>query len=456
MNMRCFSVLFLCMVSSLLGLQPYCARDKFKRAHTGVYIVELETGREVYAQNAEQFFATASLQKIPLSAAAIAYLGPEYRFRTELSYEGKVDKNGNLHGNVWIRGGGDPTFSTETLAAWEAELKKLGILKIEGKIYADASCLESALASPYWYFEDLGNYYGAGPCALTVNENYYKITFQPGAKEGDPAIVLRTEPEIPGLIAHNEVTTGPAGSGDQVYVFGTEYSPIQYYRGTVPLDQSTLTVKAAIPDPSRFCASTLDAKLPATKGIEIVRQGPTIPLFTLCRHDSPPVKEIVKDMNLHSINLYAEHLLKAIGSGKGKQGCMALELFLKKLGIPVQVRDGSGLARTNLITPKGFVALLCEIRKNSLYRSIYESFPEPGKKGSLRTFPALTNASLRAKTGSMSNVNNLGGYLTLSTGKEYAFALFCNNYEGPISELTPEMHNFLQQIINNELDYKQL
>jgi len=434
--------------TSVFCLEPYCAGEKFKRAHAGVCIIDLQTGEEVYSQNPEQFFATASLQKIPLSVAAIALLGPEFQFRTELALEGAIDKEGTVHGNIWIRGGGDPTFSFENLNAWESELKKLGITKIQGKIIADPSCFETALASPFWYFEDLGNYYGAGPCGLSINENMYRITFAPGQKVGDPATIVGTEPSIPGLVTFNEVTTGPAGSGDQVFVFGAEYSSVQYYRGTVPIDQPTLTVKAAMPDPAQFCASALFAKFPATMGYDVSRSSSSISLNTLCRRESLPLKEIVRKMNLHSVNLYAEHLLKAIGGGKGRQGRLALQIYLKQLGIPAQVRDGSGLARTNLLTPRGFAALLQMIRKNPLLVSIYDSFPEPGKPGSLRSFPQISKAALRAKTGSMTNISNLGGYLTLPSGKEYAFALFCNNFEGPSSDLIPEMHRFLERFVS--------
>lgn len=387
------------------------------------------------------------MQKIPLSAAALAALGPDHRFTTELSYEGTIDNEGILLGDVWIRGGGDPTLSMDALAEWEAALKKQGVQKIDGKLRVDASRLESALASPYWYFEDLGNYYGAGPSALTINENTYRITFQPGAKEGDPATILKTDPVIPDLMVNNEVTTGPAGSGDQVYIFGAEYSPIQHYRGTVPIDRPELTVKAAIPDPAQFCAKTFSAKIQPSQGIEIVTSPPTNPQIPLCRKESMPVKDIVNAMNLYSVNLYAEHLLKAIGSGKGRQGRIGLEQFLKNLGIPSQVRDGSGLARTNLITPRGFAALLREIRTNPVYQPIYESFPEAGKTGTLRAFPLLANAVLRAKTGSMSNIGNLGGYIRLPSGKEYAFCLFCNNFDGPMSEIMLEMHRFLSSIL---------
>lgn len=431
--MRILIILFFCIYSGLAyGNEFFCRTDSFKRAHVGIYVLDLETGEQVYADNEDQFFVPASLQKIVTSAAALSVLGEDHRFYTDLEYEGKIDRKGVLHGNVWVRGGGDPTLSLDIFTHWEEALKKAGIHKIEGKICIDQSSFEKALASPYWLFQDLGNYYGAGACALTVNQNLYRITFQPGKKEGDPTSVVKIDPEIPGLHFHNEVTTGPAGSGDKVYVYGTEYSPEQFYRGTVPLDEPTFTVKASIPDPALFCAKVLSSKISASKGIEVIKEPTRGTRQLFHRNASPPLKEILKEMNKYSINVYAEILLKTIGSGHSTEGAAKTEQFLKQWDIPCKVQDGSGLSRTNFITPKGFAALLFHMRKSSQYQSLYESFP------------AVEGMSLKAKTGSMWHIYNMGGYLTLSSGKEYVFCICCNNYPGPNSEIKAEIRAFLE------------
>ncbi|NNM44219.1 MAG: D-alanyl-D-alanine carboxypeptidase/D-alanyl-D-alanine-endopeptidase [Chlamydiae bacterium] len=423
--------------------------ESFKRAHIGIHIIDVDTGEEVYSKNAEQFFTVASLQKIPLSVVAISDLGGKYSFKTDLEYDGTVDQKGVLHGNIWIKGGGDPTLSLDVFSKWYEELAREGIHKVDGKIIIDASSFETTLASPYWHFQDLGNYYGAGASSLSINQNLYKVTFKPGIKEGDPATVLQIEPTIPGLVIHNEVTTGPAGSGDKVFIYGSEYSPIQFYRGTVPIDEPTLTIKGSIPDPSHFCAATLSTKIEARQGIEVRRQ----PLDSTPRRkiisstSSPSLHDIVKDMNQFSVNIYAEHILKAIGNGKADEGSKKIEKFLENLGVPSQMHDGSGLSRTNLLTPKGFTTLLQEIRKNPLYQSVYDSFPEAGKPGTLQSFPLPSHAALRAKTGSMRNIYNLGGYLTLDSGKEYALCIFFNNYPGSAQEVRKQIPLFLHEFI---------
>lgn len=440
-----------CLILSVMGQvsgqgldELFKSSEAFQRAHVGICILDVETEEEVYASHAEQFFVPASLQKIPLSVTAFSILGNDFRFETTLAYEGVIDEQGVLRGNLLVQGGGDPTLSLTIFDEWEESLKKHGLHSIEGKIIVDTSIFETAMASPFWYFEDLGNYFGAGACGLTINKNSYKITFKPGKKEGDPATVLQIDPPIPYLTFQNEMATGAAGSGDQAYVFGSEYSPVQFYRGTVPLDHETFTIKAAIPDPALFCGMTLAAKIHASKGVEVVKtkRSHTPQSHVLHQKQSPPMKQILEDLNHFSINLYAEHLLKTIGHGVATQGLKKMEAFLKESAVPAHVRDAAGIARTNLITPKGFSKLLCAIRKNPLYEPVYASFPLTGQ-GNLASFPLVPYASIRAKTGRMNMTCNLGGYIKLNSGKEFAFCVCCNNYVGSLKDVIAETHQLL-------------
>lgn len=427
----------------------FCQTEEFQRAHIGIYVLDLHAQKPIYQRNAEQFFIPASLIKIPISVVAIATLGEDYCFTTRLEYEGVIDEEKNLEGNLWVRGGGDPTVTLANLLQWEADLKS-HIAKINGSLFIDTSCFETALASGYWSFQDLGNYYGAGASGMTLNQNTYHITFQPGKKENDPTTVIKIDPPIPGLTFYNEVTTGPAGSPDLAYVFGSEYSPVQFYRGTIPMDQSTFTIKAAIPDPALLCGQLLCDKLQPTQGMQLIREkSASAPQKTvLTSYASPSLKELLQPMNRFSINLYAEHLLKAIGQGSSKQGTILVEEFLKSLQIPSQIHDGGGLARTNLLTPRGLVTLLSYIKSSSKFQSICTSLPEPNQAGTLQFFPKVSDCRLQAKTGSMSNIYNLAGYLTIS-GKQYAFAIFCNHYKGPVSDIKKEMALFLEALAEN-------
>lgn len=130
-----------------------------------------------------------------------------------------------------------------------------------------------------------------------------------------------------------------------------------------------------------------------------------------------------------------------------QKGTAKITHFLKNLGISAEVRDGAGLARTNYLTPKGFVTLLSQIKKNPTYHTVYDSFPEVGKNGTVKDFPLIPKASIRAKSGSMTHIYNLGGYLTLESGKEYVFCVICNNYPGALKEIKQEIHRFLTHLV---------
>ncbi|QZA58958.1 D-alanyl-D-alanine carboxypeptidase/D-alanyl-D-alanine endopeptidase [Candidatus Rhabdochlamydia porcellionis] len=443
-----FFLIFLAKNLSAKELSDCFCQKQFQRAHIGIYVLDLNTQKPIYQRNAEQFFIPASLMKIPTSVVAVALLGGDYQFTTSLEYEGHIDHEKTLEGNLWIRGGGDPTTSLTSLLQWETDLQSL-ITKINGTLFIDTSCFETALAPRSWSFEDLGNYYGAGASGLTLNQNTYYITFQPGEKENDPTTVIKIDPPIPNLTFYNEVTTGSAGSGDQVCVFGSEYSPIQFYRGSIPIDQTSFTIKAAIPDPALLCGLHLSKKLKPTKGIKLIREkNASISQQTvITRYKSVSLKELLQPMNQFSINLYAEHLLKAIGQGNSKQGTKRIEYFLKDLHIPSQVHDGAGLSRTNLLTPKGMVTLLSYIKISDVYLPIYISLPELSQTGTLRFFPKIPHAHLRAKSGSMSNIYNLAGYITLRDKKQYAFSIFCNHYKGPLKEIKKEIALFLDLLV---------
>lgn len=418
-----------CFLSPLLFASALAFSEgdfSLEHATISVYAVHIGTGEVLIDHNSDMSLIPASCMKIITTAAALDVLGPEERFETTLEYEGRIDEQKTLHGNLYIRGGGDPCLGSLRTGSWQKQVETwvdavhtLGVQRIEGKVIGDASRWEAALAVPSWSWEDLGNYYGAGACALSFHENSYSLFFLPGNAVGENASIARTEPPIPMLSFHNEVKTGPRGSGDRACIYGSEFSPVQWVRGTVPLGVDEFAIKGAIPDPSAFCADVLAQAL-ESKGIAIARReiphgGGRIAIHTTL---SPPVKEIVHWTNQRSINLYAEHLLKKMGEtayreGSTHAGVKAVRTFLEAQGIPLEgfrMVDGSGLSRQNLVTAKQFVSLLLKMKKSPLFPLFFSSLPQ--KEG-----------LIQAKSGSMSLVQAYAGY-----AGEIAFALLANHY----------------------------
>lgn len=407
----------------LLGFSPLFSIDfDIDHAIVGIYAVDSKTGKVLVEKNCDLSLTPASCMKIATTAAALPILGANYRFETQLEYEGEVTAEKVLKGNIYIQGGGDPTLGSglgsgcfpgtlawkEQIDVWAEAIQKLGIQKIEGSIVGDATKWEKALAVPSWSWEDLGNYYGAGACALSFHENFYSLFFKPSKRVGESASLVRIEPFISKLVLQNEVTTGQEASGDGTCIYGSEFSFLQRVRGTIPAGIEEFSIKGAIPDPAQCCAQLLAEEL-QKRGIDITHEDmnlikPKNKRIVFHTTYSPTVKEIVYWTNQKSINLYAEHLLKKMGEvlyneGSTSAGVRAVTHFWKSQNIDLggfNMVDGSGLSRKNLITPKQLVEILLRVKKSDLFPLFLESLPE--------------KSSTRAKSGSMALIKAYAGY----------------------------------------------
>ena len=396
-------------------------------ALVSVYAVQCESGEVLFDKNSDLSLMPASCMKIVTTGAALHLLGSHSRFETHLEYNGIIDEANTLHGNIYIRGGGDPCLGSDRILGalpwkkqievWASAIQKLGICRIKGKIIGDATKWETALAAPSWSWEDLGNYYGAGACALSFHENCYSLFFKPAGTVGGKATIVRTDPPLRSLVFRNEVKTGPEGSGDCACIYGSEFSSVQSIRGTIPFGVNEFAIRGAIPDPAAFCADLLAQELQERKvtitNEDIEPLGNRVDVHTTY---SPTIGEIVHWTNQKSINLYAEHLLKkmgevACGEGSTASGKKAVTNFWNSQNINLggfNMADGSGLSRKNLVTTRQLVEILLKMKKSSSSPIFFESLPQ--KEG-----------CMRAKSGYMSLVKGYTGY----TGK-IAFAILVN------------------------------
>lgn len=397
-------------------------------ATVGIYAVHTGTGEILIDENSDKSLVPASALKILTTGAAIHLLGAESYFQTTLEYDGAIDATGTLQGNLYVKGGGDPCLGSDRIpsslplqkliASWVDAVQRLGIVRIEGKVIADATRWEKALAVPSWAWEDLGNYYGAGACALSFHENSYSLIFKPSQQVGDDAIILRTEPPIPKLTFNNEVKTGPEGSGDRATIFGSEYSFTHYVRGTVPAGVEEFSIKGAIPDPAAYCVSLFATALQA-KGIYVGNRTFFSKNERQTFHvtSSPSIAEIVKWTNHQSLNLYAESLLKKIGEivfneGSTEAGTKAITNFWHSQQVDLKgcwIADGSGLSRKNLITARQCVAVLQKMKESKVFPTFLQSLPQ-------------RDETIRGKDGCMSQICSYAGYMD-----DVVFAIIINH-----------------------------
>lgn len=458
----------------LKEIRKLLSEEKLKNASLGFYAIPVLSDKPLAEYNSEQSLSPASTLKIVTTSAALAVLGQDFVFETKLEYDGKITSEGTLEGNLYIKGGGDPTLGANNLNAlmdnWAKAIKDKGIKKINGILVGDASIFEDHLTPDTWTWADMGNYYGAGACGLSIAENAYKIFFSAENKVGINAKFLRTEPQINNLEIVNEVQTGTSDSGDNAYIYGAPYSFLRYIRGTIPAGANNFEIKGSLPDPALFCAEYLQKKLIANgisckevstdRLLKIKNKFSDDKRTVLHQTFSEALKEIVKTINLESMNLYAEHCLKMIAYKKTKEGSNAkgieeISNFLKSKKIDTNgllMYDGCGLSRFNALTTKQLALILKTMQNENEFQSLFYSLPIAGKTGTMknRCKGTVAEGNLRAKSGSVSGIRSFAGYVNSRSGKRIAFAIMVNNFSGSGSELAKKLEKIMVLLAQQE------
>ncbi|TAE19499.1 MAG: D-alanyl-D-alanine carboxypeptidase/D-alanyl-D-alanine-endopeptidase [Bacteroidetes bacterium] len=439
----------------------------------GFSVRDLKAQTETIAHQAGKMLNLASCQKAITTATALELLGADFRFKTEL----QRDKQGN----VYIKGFGDATFASnimakavlsldEVLATWVGELKLKNITQIT-QIIADETAWNYDAMPSHWIWSDMGNYYGAPAYALNVGDNTYELTFKP-TQVGKPAKLIQTKPTLPEVQFINEVRTAPAGTGDQASIAGGSYEPVRYASGTIPMDFQTFSIKGAMPDPAYYLAWYCTQYIRA-QGINIRQEATTTRRLalagkqastdreTLHTHFSPPLRLICDYVNLYSVNLFAEAILKQIGATFPtdkpdntplRAGIGKTKAFWEQKGIAREtfyMFDGSGLSVSNGITPSQMSLLLAQAQTLTTYKAFYNSLPVAGISGTMRNVGAGTKMhhNLRAKTGGMSQVMAFSGYFKGTSGKEYAFCLVANRYTGKGAYIQQKLAEIMEAMV---------
>ncbi len=465
----------------LIGsLEHFSQDDALKSASWGFYAINTDTGEEVIAHNPQLALIPASAQKAVTTITALSLLGADYQFETLLQYDGIIENN-TLKGNLYIKGTGDPSLGSSMLddslaidrvfKKWLVDIRATGIKAIEGNIIADGSYFDDHMLPPKWMWEDIGNYYGAGAHALTIHENEYSVFFNPGRAEGDPVTVVDTQPQIPEMDFVNDVTTGAAGSGDQVYIYGSPYQSTRWLTGTTPLGEPGFEVRGSMPDPGKFTAGAFGEFLHNNKvkvsgemltHRNFSEQQLQNPRVTISRYLSPALTHLTSRTNFNSVNTYAEIFIKTLGKteldkGSYTKGAEAITNFWKKYGLDMQgmrIHDGSGLSSFNTITVQQLTQILqFAAQDEALFESFTKGLPLANRSGSLaRMFAGTPSAGkLIAKSGYLRHVRSYAGYTWCQNGHLIAFTFIVNNYEGSQLQMRGKMEVVMDGITRSAL-----
>jgi D-alanyl-D-alanine carboxypeptidase/D-alanyl-D-alanine-endopeptidase (penicillin-binding protein 4) len=415
-----------------------------RNTKVGMVAVDLNRGRTIFAYRPNALLNPASVVKLFTGAAALHYLKPEYRFKSTVWFKPEQLSGGVLSGNLHIRGGGDPTLVTERLWLWVTELHHLGLREVKGNLVIDESFFDAERIGPGFDMENTDFAYMAPVGAMSVNFNAVGVHIRPGEKTGDSAVVS-VEPDTPYVQLDAKVATR-RGLGQYLMVGSKAEQKVQRQllraRGWIGEKQNPKVIWRKVDNPPLYAGYTLRDML-IRRGIKVggtVRVG-KVPEGAELFHTfvSRRLSEILDDLNKYSNNLVAEMILKSLGAvvfnepGSWANGVEAVQRFLKEeLGVaPDQylMRNGSGLNDTNRFSAALVVRLL-----DYIYRTreiAYELIPSLGVSGATGTVrKRLTGKTVhhkvRAKTGTLTGVTALSGYVMSRDRVVVAFTVLVN------------------------------
>lgn len=429
----------ICPAQLQFSIDKIINRPIFKRMRWGILIKPLSADETLYSRDAEKYFIPASNTKLFTTAAVLNKLGANFRIRTSVYQDAE--------GVLRIVGRGDPSFKNQQLTILAKQLYQKGIREID-KLIADDSYFQGEVIHPSWEWEDVQFYYAAPVNSLIVNENAAVLFFLPQAV-GKPLKIEWANPiESYGWKIENSSLTTQANKPSSVEIYRDLKGQILRIQGNLSVNSKPKITAIAVFNPVKNFLQHFRLSL-AKQGIKVKR---TLQInggknqLEIAGIDSPPLSELLKETNVNSNNLFAEALLKTLGSQKPlavnqtslEAGLEVLKTNLTELGIPANsymIVDGSGLSRKNLITPEATIQLLQVMAKSNNAKIFTATLPIAGVSGSLKNRFLKTSAenNVQAKTGTMSGVVSLSGYVNVPNYQPIVFSIMVNQSQQPAS-----------------------
>jgi serine-type D-Ala-D-Ala carboxypeptidase/endopeptidase (penicillin-binding protein 4) len=450
-----------------------------------VKIVSFDSGQIIFEQNANKFVRPASNMKLYTVATAFDRLTPDFHFITSV-YAKEKPEDGKIKGDLIIYGRGDPSIAArfnngdyfKGINDLADRIVSAGVKRIKGDLVGDESYFNGSPVGSGWEWEDLTWSYGAQVSALTVNDNAIDLNVKPGDKIGGPVVITTGPPSASFMTIVNRAMTSPAGARSDLNIYRGLGANTLEISGSVPIGGNGFNGSVAIPDPALAFVAMLREAL-VKRGVKIDgrvrtvtrRSGESIvpripsgfagvngmaqqPPLEIASLQSPPLGAIAMQTLKPSQNQYTELILRTVGRTQvqiiedvGKMnpsenvritddedaGLQAVRLFLHQAGIgdsDVALNDGSGLSRNDLISANTTVQLLTFMSKHKYFAQFRDALPIAGVDGTLRTRMRGTPAegNVHAKTGSLSSVASLSGYVTTAAGEHLVFSMMLNNY----------------------------
>jgi D-alanyl-D-alanine carboxypeptidase/D-alanyl-D-alanine-endopeptidase (penicillin-binding protein 4) len=433
------------------ALDKILADARMDSGAASVVIADAATGERLYQRDGADRLMPASNTKIVTSTAAMALLGPDYRYRTDVLTTGRRDGS-TLSGDLYLRGSGDPTTLAKDYDRLAADLAATGVKRVTGRLVADDTRFDTQRLGRSWAADDESSYYSAQISPLTVapdtdyDSGTVVIEALPGAAPGDrPKVTITPKTDYVRLDVRG--TTVEKGRPDTLTVERQHGANTITISGDIPLGASATKEWISIWEPTGYAAAVFSDAL-ASHGVRLAgptRLGRPTPrdAKVLASHSSMPLKKLMLPFMKLSNNMHAEALTKTIGyktSGRGtwSAGLSAVNGYLKKEGVTTTTLrqvDGSGLSRMNLFPAEQLATLLLSVRDAPWYADWHASLPvacHPDRAvgGTLRSRMCATPAALnaRGKTGSLTGASALSGYVKDVGGRELVYSVVLNNH----------------------------
>lgn len=434
----------------------------------GVFVQSLDSGDEIYDHQGGQLMLPASAMKLLTLAVAAERLGWDYQYETELLASAPV-VDGVLQGDLIVRGHGDPSINAEEEAGtpvfdrWAVSLREHGINAVSGRIIGDDNLVEEASPGYGWTWDDLPHGYATPTGALLHRNNVVRLTVHSGSVAGEDTLV-EVSPPSSGLRVVNRVDTDMPDAEAELTLHRGPDGTVEI-RGGIPASSSPISRTAAIANPTVFFVRDLKRSLEEA-GIQVSGDAVDVDdirgrlidgsLRPLARHDSPPLSTLATTLMQTSHNLYAETLLSTLDQSRRTRtadaGRAVIREVLEGWGIGSSdaiVADGSGLSRYNYVTARALVSVLRHMHIDPRHASAFpHTLPIAGTSGTLATrfVGTASEGNVRAKTGSMTHVRALSGYVTAADGERLAFAVMANNFSGSAEPILAAMDQLVDRL----------
>ncbi|CAN5584701.1 D-alanyl-D-alanine carboxypeptidase/D-alanyl-D-alanine-endopeptidase [soil metagenome] len=423
-------------------------KSQFSNARWGVFAVSLKDGRVVCSRDGRKLFNPASIQKTLTAIVALDKLGADFRWKTSVFADGQIEPDGTLNGNLILYGQGAPDFDSAAMDNLISQLQAKGLKKIKGNVIGDESFFRGDTIGDGWTWNELQWYYGAEASALSFNDNQAFINVVNGEPKTSTDYI-KVKMGKPSTDANINTASNTEASGIKRGLSDNEF----YVWGNA----KNFGARVAVHDPAKMATKSFKEIL-EKKGIFVEGKiesrdwksddkTDTANLTELASIESKTLAEIVKKMNKHSVNLYAELILRTLGKKFGAEvpgeiqrpqsvrgddtaGASLIKQWLTGHNVAteeVQIYDGSGLSRLDFVTPESFGRAFIYAAQSPFGKVFADSLPIAATDGTLGGRMGKAKGKIIAKTGSITYVNSLAGYAAGKTGETFAFVIVVNN-----------------------------